>query len=84
MYIYDPANPIEPVLEQLVSFYGLTNAQATLASKLYKTDSIRHAAQELGISVNTVRTHLRKIYPKVGVRSHAEFQRELANVLKIE
>jgi len=84
MYIHDPANPIKLVLEQLVSFYGLTNAQATLAGKLYKSDSIQHAARDLGISVNTARTHLRKIYSKVGVRSHAEFQRELANALKIE
>ncbi len=57
----------------LVDGYGLTPAEARLASLITeKTPSLREAADQLGISLNTAKTHLRKIFLKTGTRRQSE------------
>lgn len=67
---------IEP--EVLLEIYGLTRAQADVARKLYAGLSVARTAAELKLSSNTVRTHLKQIFPKCEVQSQAELLHSLA------
>jgi DNA-binding CsgD family transcriptional regulator len=57
--------------------FGLTPAEAALAIEIAKGDGRKAAAARLGISVGTARTHLTRIFQKVGVRRQAELVRVL-------
>lgn len=47
--------------------YGLTAQESSVALRVCSGQSIEAAASELGISMNTMRTHLKRIYDKTGV-----------------
>ena len=57
--------------------YGLTPGQLRVATRITAGDDIVAAARRLGISVNTARTHLRRIYDRTGVRSQTALMRAL-------
>jgi DNA-binding CsgD family transcriptional regulator len=82
VYLHDPGETTHPTIEQLQSFYGLTKAQARLAVTLYKGNTINEAAEELHISINTARSHMRNIYAKAGVRTQSELVGLLSTSLK--
>ena len=50
---------------------GLTRREAELLAKLGEGMTLRHAAHDLGLSVETVRTHTRNIYRKLDVSDRA-------------
>lgn len=81
LLINDPYRLQEPSVEQLRDYYGLTNAQASVTVALWGGTGIIEAADKLSISVNTARTHLRAIYEKVGVKSHAELMAILTSMI---
>jgi DNA-binding CsgD family transcriptional regulator len=61
----------------------LTDRENVILLQLAKGYANKEIAINLAISVPTVRTHLRRIYEKIGVRSRTEavvkfFQRELS------
>lgn len=62
--------------------YGLTPAEARCAIELIDGDSIKVVAARCSQSVTTVRTHVRALHAKLGVRSHgaliAKLNRDLA------
>lgn len=60
--------------------YNLSPAQRKLAERLVAGDSLVDAAQGLGITINTARTHLSRIYDKTGVNAHAPLVRVLLSV----
>lgn len=51
----------------LIDVFGLTKAEATLATKLVVGGTLDQAARQLNISYETARTHLRNVFGKVGV-----------------
>lgn len=55
--------------------YGMTEREATIALKIASGRSADAIAAELGISMNTMRTHLKRIYDK----AHVAGQTELVN-----
>lgn len=57
--------------------YGLTPAESTLTLKLLDGLNIDEAAEELSISPNTARCHLRAIFAKPGVTRQTEWLRLL-------
>jgi len=57
--------------------YKLSPAEAGLAARLVSGMSLRQAAAALGISENTVRSHLKRIFAKTGVRRQAELVRRV-------
>jgi len=81
LFIAIPETPVTPTQAQLKEFYGLTRAQARLVIALLSGMSITQASEELNISINTSRSHLRTIYNKLGVDSKAELLRLLAATL---
>jgi DNA-binding CsgD family transcriptional regulator len=61
--------------ELLQIYYGLRPAEATLASVLTNGKGLKDAADELHISLNTAKTHLRRIFDKTGTKRQAELVR---------
>ena len=58
-----------PVLRQL---FGLTRSEARLVQSLAGGASLDEGARQLGISVNTARTHLKHIFHKTGAKRQSE------------
>ncbi len=54
---------------------GVTRAQAALAHELLHGDGIPAAAERLGVSRSTARTHLLKLFQKTGTNRQAELVR---------
>jgi DNA-binding CsgD family transcriptional regulator len=50
----------------LTELFALSRAEGRLAALLLEGRSLRQAAEELGVSLNTVRTQLRKLFEKTG------------------
>jgi DNA-binding CsgD family transcriptional regulator len=53
---------------EFIKKYGLTRRQTELTEVLLQGKSNKEIAALLGIELNTVQVHLRKIYQKTGVR----------------
>ena len=63
-----------PVLHQI---YGLTRAEVTLVKSLARGFSLEEAAHDIGIAVNTARTHLKHIFVKTGSKRQSELIHEM-------
>lgn len=57
---------------KVASCYGLTQAEAKLAVQLANGGSPEEAAEQMGISIHTARTHLKAVFAKTGVRRQSE------------
>lgn len=55
--------------------FGLTSAEWNVARRLGDGLTVDEVAREAEVSVNTVRTHLKKVFQKTGVRRQAELVR---------
>ena len=60
---------------QLISLFGLTQAEARVAGRIGKGATIEEVADELRVHSSTVRTHLHHIFAKAGIRRQAELVR---------
>ncbi len=81
VYLTDPEELEQPSVGSLKKIYGFTDAQARVAVALWGGTTIHDAANDLSISVNTARTHLRAIYQKTGVSNHAELMTTMTSTL---
>jgi DNA-binding CsgD family transcriptional regulator len=59
-------------VESLRDRFGFTRAEATFALEIMKGDGRQAAANRLGISLGTARSHLSSIFDKTGSRHQAE------------
>jgi DNA-binding CsgD family transcriptional regulator len=64
----------------LTQLYGFTPAESRVAVHVARGESVAAIAGTLGLSVNTVKTHTRRIFDKAGVRRQAEFSDALARL----
>lgn len=65
----------DPVLERcraLGEEFYLTQGEIRILAQLARGRSARYIADDLGISFNTVRTHIRHVYEKTGIHSKQE------------
>ena len=56
-------------LHNAIRVYRLSPAQARLAERIIDGHDLVAAAEQLGVTVNTARTHLHRMFEKTGVRS---------------
>jgi len=56
----------------LINPYGLTARETDVLTSLSKGNSYKLIASEFGISIDTVRTHIKNVYEKLQVHSQAE------------
>ncbi|QPF84566.1 hypothetical protein IC762_34030 [Bradyrhizobium genosp. L] len=72
IFVLDPAGPAELPAASLMDIWQLTQAEARAALGAARGLGIAQIARQLGISPNTVKTHLRHVFAKTGVRSQVE------------
>jgi DNA-binding CsgD family transcriptional regulator len=65
--VTDPEADVRPPEETLRELFGLTRSEAKLALALSGGDSLSEAAQRHGVSLNTARVHLSRVFDKTGV-----------------
>jgi len=82
VFVHDPTQPGAVTNDVLTTFYGLTQAEAKVCSALYNGLSLADICKDFGISHNTAKTHLKRVFVKCGVRSQAELLQLLALGLK--
>jgi DNA-binding CsgD family transcriptional regulator/PAS domain-containing protein len=75
MLIIDPARRTGPPLPMLMDAYWLTPAEAKVAATASSGLTIPEVAAQLGLSPNTVKTHLRRVFGKTGTNGQAELTR---------
>jgi DNA-binding CsgD family transcriptional regulator len=75
--IKDPQVDSTRSIADFIKAYGLTQAEARLLRILSNGHGLFEAAQELGITRNTARTHMRNIYAKVGTHRQSDLVRLL-------
>ncbi len=79
LYVGAPDNGGEQSLEQLRDAYGLTHAEGRVALRLADGQRLSDIAGDLGISINTVRGHLKQVFAKTGTHRQAELVRLVLN-----
>lgn len=77
MFLPNGRREISPAV--LRDLFGLTRAQAAVACSLYEGRSVESTAAKLGLSLNTVRSHLKQVFSKCEVQSQAELLHLLAS-----
>jgi DNA-binding CsgD family transcriptional regulator len=78
--VVEAQEPEISVAERLQQRFGLTPAEARLATEMAQGDGKVAAAERLGISFSTARSHLSRIFDKTGVRRQAELVRLMAQL----
>lgn len=79
LYITDPVGPTPiPAPALLAEGLGLTATEAEVARLAIMGRGMAFVADTLGISLNTVRTHLKAIYSKTGVNHQVALARTIA------
>jgi DNA-binding CsgD family transcriptional regulator len=73
--IGDPEEQVAPRVATMAAAFGLSAAEARVAALAAAAASTREIAERLGLSENTVKTHLKTVYLKTGARSRAELVR---------
>jgi DNA-binding CsgD family transcriptional regulator len=67
-------------LKTAKAVFNLSDGQTRLAELIAGGDGLKAAAETLGISINTARTHLTRLYEKTGVNSQTALVRLLLSV----
>jgi DNA-binding CsgD family transcriptional regulator/PAS domain-containing protein len=67
-----------PVVPRLAVVYGLTLAEAGVAAGVAAGQGLDDVARAAGVSVNTAKTHLKKVYAKVGVERASHLAARIA------
>ena len=65
----------EKTLDSKLDDYKLTVRQKEVLKKLYEGKSYKHIAEEFNISVETLNSHVKAIYPKLNIKSRGEISR---------
>jgi DNA-binding CsgD family transcriptional regulator len=66
--------------DRIAQLFDLTPAEARLAGALVAGKTLTEYARERGVSLNTVRSHLRQVLDKAGMRRQADLVRALAGL----
>ena len=73
VFIYEPNGGQKPLPGKLLAnLYGLTAAEARLTNELFGARSLADSATACGISVNTAKSVLKRIFAKCAVHSQPE------------
>ncbi|MGB2918881.1 MAG: helix-turn-helix transcriptional regulator, partial [Mycobacterium sp.] len=78
--IVDPGKVPEPSPEMLRRLFGLTAAEAAVALSIGRGAGLAAVADELCLTLATVKTHLQHIYAKTSTHRQAELVRLLLAV----
>jgi DNA-binding CsgD family transcriptional regulator len=80
LFVIDPANRRSIPLAQIMDAYGLTRAEARVALAASSGNTVIESAHLLGLSPNTIKTHLRRVFAKTATARQAELAGLIASV----
>lgn len=80
IFIIDPMGNSDVPASWLIDAYGLTAAEARIATAAATRATVVDTAAKLGLSVNTVKTHLRGVFAKTGTSRLIELARLVASM----
>ena len=75
VFLSDPATPLALPALWLADAYGLTATEARVALSIAAGGVLAETAQRLGVSLNTAKTHLQRVFAKTGTCRQAELAR---------
>jgi DNA-binding NarL/FixJ family response regulator len=67
-------NHNQKTLQQKLTEFNLTDRQAEILQLLYNGKSYKQIAAECGISIDTLNSHVKAIYPKLKIKSRGELK----------
>jgi DNA-binding CsgD family transcriptional regulator len=76
-FIYDPLRPQRPAQEVLRTLFGLSPAECRVALLLSDGHAPRRIAEIVGVSIETVRSQMKRIFSKTNVKRQSELIRLL-------
>jgi DNA-binding CsgD family transcriptional regulator len=65
----------------LCEMFQLTQAQARVCAALARGEAAEHIAADLGVAVNTIRSHIKLAMERLGVNRQSELVRHLGAAL---
>jgi len=77
VFVSDPERRVESNPEILRRLYGFTPSESRIAVRLLQGQSVEEAAEELEITANTARFHVKHLFEKTGTNRHRELVRLL-------
>jgi DNA-binding CsgD family transcriptional regulator len=80
IFIVAPANRLGVPADWLIEAYRLTPSEAKVALAIASGRTIPEAALHLGLTANTIKTHLSKVFAKTGVSRQSELARLIASI----
>ena len=80
VFVSTNANGIPPAVEALSALSGLTSREARIALMVANGSPPDEVSTSLGISINTVRSHLAHVFEKTGVNSQQGLTRFIAGL----
>jgi DNA-binding CsgD family transcriptional regulator len=81
LFIKDPARDYTGSDSLLTPLFELTPAEVRVALALGRGEGVRRVALRLNLSENTVKTHAKHIYEKIGVGNQAELVHKLSRLV---
>jgi len=63
---------MEPAVELVRSLHDLTQAESELVGQLARGHSLEEASRARGVSINTMRSHLKSVFRKTATNRQAE------------
>lgn len=73
--LFGTASDLSKQIEILQAIYALSKSQTHIVKLITNGLEVAEAAGVMGVTKNTARTHLRRVYEKVGVKSQIELLR---------
>lgn len=77
LLVFEPERSSSSMARLLQSVYNLTPAETRLVEQLLRGRRPVEAARELEVTIHTVRTYLKRLYNKLGVKSQAMLVQKL-------
>jgi len=65
----------EKTLSSKLNDYKLTNRQQQVLKQLYEGKSYKRIAEDFNISIDTLNSHIKAIYPKLNIKSRGEISK---------
>ncbi len=72
LFVSLPEEPQEAPADLLQRLFGLTLAEARVCERLVQGRALKDIAEDLDITIDTVRVHLKNVFAKTGVNRQAE------------
>ena len=79
IFVSDPEQQTQTIPGAFAQAYALTVAESRVAERLMQGETLVQAAVELGVSHNTARTHLQRIYQKTETSHQGDLVRLLVS-----